>query len=278
MKFPHISHNDEIVPMTEAHVPVDQTEIAYGFGVYETIKIRNKIIYFLPQHIERLMHSAEKIGLLHRFTPQIVEHAVKELSQKIEEPSCNLKVLLYGTPHREKTELFIIPSAPLYPDRKWYREGVSVFSFEHERWMPQAKTLNMLPSYYMYKKAKEQGGYDALLYNKKGNILEGTRTNVYAIKGKKIVSPQKKDVLEGVTMMTLEKVIEKTDYTLEYRDISMESLLEYTSMFLSSTSTKLLPVKAIDGKEYKTISEELKQLIQIYEEALDNCRGDFNLL
>jgi len=124
---------------------------------------------------------------------------------------------------------------------------------------------------------KKQGGYDALYVDHSGNIREGTRTNFYAMKGKKIISPPKQDVLEGVTMMTIEKVIESSDFTIEYRPISKTSLPDFDSVFLSSTSSKILPVASIDSMKFH-ISSDLKQLIQIYNAALNASSGSFQNL
>ncbi len=278
MKFPYISRNGEIIPAAQGVVPLDKTEISYGFGVYETVKVRKQKIYFLPQHIERLLHSAREIHLIHRFSPDSITNAFNDLVRDTLEESYNVKILLYGAPEVDNTELFILPSAPLYPERKWYREGVSLQSFRHERWMPKAKTLNMLPSYFYYKKAKENGCYDALLYDSQGNLREGTRTNVYVIKGKQLISPQKKDVLEGVTMMSLEKIIAKTDYTIEYKDIPIRSLGSFDGMCISSTSSKLLPVKKVDSHEFPVICQGLLDLIELYDEALERSGGDFEQL
>lgn len=278
MKFPSISLNGRIIPSEQGLVPLDKTEIAYGFGVYETIKVRNNVIYFLPQHIERLLHSAKEINLSHVFTITRIKTAIEELVASIETDSCNIKILLYGASEKEKATLCIIPTAPLYPDRKWYRDGVSLMSFQHERWKPQAKTLNMLPSYCMFKEAQQQGCYDALLFDNQHNLREGTRTNVYLIKDRHIYSPQKKDILEGVTLMSLEKVLQSTEYTLTYRDIPFTSIHEYDGMFLTSTSTKIMPVKKIDNKEYPSISDHIKALITIYEDKLEKSQGDFSKL
>ncbi len=278
MKFSYVCRNGKIIPYQEATVSIEHTEVAYGFGVYETIKLRNNILYFLPQHIERLFHSAQQVNLEHTITPLMIEEAIHDLISRTQETSCNIKILLYGGKTADQTELFIIPSAPFYPDRKWYREGISLTSFEHERWMPQAKTLNMLPSYYMFKKAQENGHYDALLYDKNKNIREGTRTNVYVMQGKNIYSPYKKNILVGVTMLTLEKVIKQSSYSIDYVDIPFAKIGEYESMFISSTSTKIMPVRQVDGMKYEIVSQDLKDLISLYDNALEKSQGDFNKL
>ncbi len=278
MKFPYIFRNGDIVPFAEDTVSIDRTEVAYGFGVYETIKLRNNILYFLPQHIDRLFHSAQQINLQHTITPTMIEKGMYDLISQTQETSYNIKILLYGGNSAVQNELFMIPSAPLYPDRKWYRDGISLISFEHERWMPQAKTLNMLPSYYMFKKAQEQGHYDALLYDKNKNVREGTRTNVYVMKGKQIYSPCKKDILAGVTMLTLEKVLKQSSYSIDYIDIPFAKIGEYDSMFISSTSTKIMPVIQVDYMRYNTVSQDLKDLIVLYDSALEKSDGNFDAL
>jgi len=223
------------------------------------------------------MHSAQCINLTHDFTPTVITSWIKEFGEKIAEPSTNIKMLLLGGETPKEAELLLFPLAPFFPKKEWYRDGVTTFSFEYERWMPQSKSLNMLASYYYYNKSKKQGGYDALYVDHSGNIREGTRTNFYAMKGKKIISPPKQDVLEGVTMMTIEKVIESSDFTIEYRPISKTSLPDFDSVFLSSTSSKILPVASIDSMKFH-ISSDLKQLIQIYNAALNASSGSFQNL
>ena len=278
MNFKQISHNGEIKGIEQAVLHIESVEGMYGFGVYETVKVRKNIVYFLPQHIERLLKSARLIDLGHRFSQKQLEDFTTQFIEHLGRVDSNLKLALYGSKSEDTAQLYIIPSAPLFPNRTWYRDGVSLMTYTYERFMPQAKTLNMLASYYIYKKAQQQNNYDALLLDTKGTIREGTRTNVYVMKGKKIYSPPKEDVLEGVTMMSIEKVLAQTEYSIEYREIPFESLSEYDSMFISSTSTKILPVTTIDGKKQYEISPELRALIATYEGALDNCEGKFEKL
>ncbi len=272
------SINGIVQTLEKASLPLSEIESQYNFGVYETIKVRNSLVYFIKQHINRLFHSAEAIGLNHDFSLSQIALYLTEFVEALQEESINVKILLYGRKTHKEARLIILPSSPFYPNRKWYREGVTLISFEYERWMPQAKTLNMLPSYVMYQKAKEQGAYDALLLDRNRHILEGTRTNVFLMKDNIIYSPPKEVILEGVTLMTLAKVIEHSDFTLIYKAISYESIHEYDGMILSSTSSKILPVKQIDQCRFHEISPEIGNLIAIYNTALDTCNGDFERL
>lgn len=278
MNFSYFSKNGEILSIEQAVYPLTSIEFTYGFGVYETIKVRNTFHYFLDQHVNRLFDSADIINLQHQFTEEEIKKYILNFIQSIKEHSYNLKLLLIGTAEEGKADFMILPSTPSYPKRQWYRDGVKVISAQYERWKPQAKTLNMLTSYYLYKEASKQGAYDALLYDKGANILEGTRTNVYVIKDYQIFSPPKNQVLEGVTMMTLEKVIKNSPFTISYQNIPFPAIFDYDGMFLTSTSTKIIPIKKIDGREYETIVQPLKELIQLYDKALDESKGEFGKL
>lgn len=266
------SINGEIKPLPQAQIPADRIETMYGFGVYETLKVRNGILYFVENHINRLLHSATCIDLKHPFTEKQIETDINALLNSLSEKSLNLKMLLMGSAEPEEATLYLFALAPFFPKRVWYREGVSVCSFVYERWMPQAKSLNMLPSYYYYTQARSEGHYDALLVDNKGNIREGTRTNFYVMKGKKIYSAPKEDVLEGVTMMTLERAIQGSSFSVSYKRIPYTSLSAYDAVFLSSTSTKIIPVSSIDGQPIP-ISQDLFELIDLYNKALDRSGG-----
>ncbi|MFA9289269.1 MAG: aminotransferase class IV [Weeksellaceae bacterium] len=262
--------NGKVVSIGEAQISLTDAEFVYGFGVYETVKIRNRIIYFLDHHIERLLDSAQQINLQHTFTTVQMTQFVTDLNQELDEQSYNLKIYLYGG---KAAKLVMLPSAPLYPDRKWYKTGVAVISVQHERWMPQAKTLNMLPSYYYYAQAKAKNAYDTVLIDSEGYLIEGTRTNLYFMQGKTIFIPPMHDVLEGVTLMTILKVAKRNGYTIVEKKVSYDQAREYESMFLSSTSTKIMPIKQLDENITFIISDELKELMKLYEAALELSKG-----
>ena len=269
------SINGTIQPIDKATISLADIESQYNFGVYETIKVRNSVVYFVTQHINRLFHSAQIINLEHQFVSSQIESYIQAFAEELQEESSNLKILLYGGSTKEEAKLIILASAPFYPNRKWYKEGVTMTSFEYERWMPQAKTLNMLPSYYYYKKAKQQTAYDALLIDRQGNMLEGTRTNIYLLKGKTIYSPPKKVILEGVTLMSLEKIIEGSEYTMQFQELPFDSIVNYDGMFLSSTSSKILPVRQVNDFRFEEIAPEITELVKLYDTALTLSNGDF---
>lgn len=272
VEFKYFSHNGELKPTAEAVIPLSSIEYSYGFGVYETIRVANKIPYFLIDHIERLGESARIIGLEHPFSGEHVEKYVLDLIKKNEIETANIKMLLIGASKGENAQLYILCLNPLFPDKKLYREGASFVTYEYERAFPHAKTLNMLQSYLAYRKAKAAGAYDALLVNKEGCIVEGTRTNFFCLQEKTILTPREDEILLGVTRKAVLKVAKDNGYSIQEEDITWGTLQRSDSAFVTSTSSKIIPVRAIDETEMKG-SFALQDLMRLFDDFLDSCGG-----
>jgi len=275
MNFRYFSKNGQILPFVDAKISLENIEYQYGFGVYETLKVRNKILYFVKQHVERLLNSARIIGLEHVFLQKQIENFIENLVRKNDILSCNIKVLLIGGKTPNDSLLYIFSLAPLFPDRKLYTKGATTESVIYERFLPKAKTLNMLPSYLFYTHAKSKGHYDALLIDYKNNILEGTRTNFFSVRGTTLFTPPKQKVLNGVTRQTVIYVAKKNGFEIKEEEIPQKKLLGFDGWFLTNTSSKIIPIIQIDNLKLAQIPLELKELMKLYDEFLDKSKGKF---
>ena len=272
MEFKYFSKNGKILPVEEAVIPFSNIEYQYGFGVYENIRVNDGVPYFLKDHIGRLLESARIIGLEHKFDESFVKKSVAELVKKNGAGTYNIKAFLIGG---TEPMLYILALNPLFPDKKLYKEGASFITCEYERPFPHAKTLNMLQSYLAYKKAKETGAYDALLVNSKGCITEGTRTNFFCIKDRTLISAPEDEILLGVTRKAVLKVAHDKGFTLlEESEVLLSTILDSDGAFVTSTSSKVLPVRSIDGQELKEHSENLRELMEAFDTFLAECKGN----
>lgn len=272
MNFKYFSRNGKILPIEQAVIPISNIEYAYGFGVYENIRVSNGIVYFLKDHIERLIESAKIIGISHSFKTDFIENSVGELVKNTEIKTYNLKILLIGGSKKENSSLNILCLNPLFPDKKLYRDGAKFITHNHERPFPHAKTLNMLQSYIAYKKAKESGAFDVLLVNKKGFVTEGTRSNFFCIKKRIIYTPLEKDILLGVMRKAVLKVTTKNNYKIVETNIKLDDIKSYDGAFVTSSSAKIIPVKSIDSV-ILNYPDALKELMKLLNDFLIKCGG-----
>jgi len=150
----------------------------------------------------------------------------------------------------ESQDLYIMCLAPKFLDKKYYKQGVKVITEIYERFLPQAKTLNMLPSYLIFKRAKEQDAYDVLLLDKENNIVEGTRSNFFVIKNKTIYTTPVEKVLDGVTRRTVIDCAKENGYEVVEEDIKLSELFDYSGAFLTNTSSKIVPIREVGDESF----------------------------
>ncbi len=274
MNFSYFSRNGELLPIEQATVPLADIAYAYGYGVYETIRVKHGVPYFLPDHAERLLASASIIGLEHPFSATFVSDSIRALIQKTEVDTCNLKVMLIGGTTAVDAALYVMGSSPLFPDRKLYRDGAICTIYRCERAFPNAKTLNMLQSYLAYRDAKANGAYDALLINRADNITEGTRTNFFCLQGRTIISSPEDQILFGITRKIMLKVAGESGFQLEERDIPLASLKDYAGAFITSTSTGIMPVRSVGDFTFGQQPAEIAELRKVFNRFMDSCGGE----
>jgi len=272
MEFKYFSQNGKILPIEKAVIPLSNIEYTYGFGVYESIRVSNGVVYFLEDHIQRLLGSAEVISIDHPFDEEFIKNSIFALIKDHQKETFNLKILLIGSPTKEKALLNILCLNPLFPDRKLYRDGAKFITYEYERAFPHAKTLNMLESYIAYSRARKNKAYDALLINHHGYITEGTRTNFFCIKGKTIFTPSESDILLGVMRKAMLQVALSNDYEIVEADIKLDDIKSYDGAFVTSTSSKIVPARSIN-KMIIGYPDSLKELIKLLNIFLENCKG-----
>lgn len=273
MTGPFFSLNGVVTPVAQAVVPWDDLAFAYGFGVYETLKVRHGVLYFAEMHEQRLWQSAKTIGLDHRFQPGDFQRFLRALIEANQTGDANLKALLIGGTTAADARLVILQLAPLFPDRKNYKHGGTAITWLGERVYPQAKTLNMLVSYLAYREARSKEAYDALLVNRHGQVTEGTRTNFFVTDGASLACAPADQVLEGVTQLTVRQVIRDLGIPLEERPLPLVELAQWQGAFLTSTSTKILPLRQIDASPVP-LSPLVDQLRLAYDHWLDAYAKD----
>jgi branched-chain amino acid aminotransferase len=242
----HAIRNGVLIAEADAVLPILQKEVQYGFGVYESLRVINGQVVYLVDHLQRLMNSAKGISLKHQFTTTQITEWIYLLMYEDAIVEATFRILLMGGP----SPLLYITASPIlsYPDL-WYTCGVSVTSYRGERFLPRYKTCSLLMNYIALQEAQEQGAFEALLVDREGRILEGTRSNFFACKGDIIHTAADDFVLEGVTRDKIIRAVAELGYRISWDTPKLEDVLkgQYDELFISSTSMGALPVSSVDG-------------------------------
>ena len=254
----HVIKDGVVIDSRDAVVPVGLREVQYGFCTYESLRVLHGKVVHLDDHLSRLRISCEGIRLAHPFLYTAIAEWVYLLIQTDGIDDATMKILLYGGPHA----MCFVMASPLlsYPDG-FYRDGVGVITYHGERLMPSCKTGNLLLAYMAVEEAKRQGCFEAVLVDRDGEALEGTRSNFYGFRNGVLYTAGDGKVLSGVTRSRVLKAASALGIPVAYRAPKEKDLLagEYDECFISATSMAAMPVgrigrRILSGNHERTLS------------------------
>src|SRR3989339_321264 len=262
--------NGQLIDESEAKISIADKGYFFDFAVYSSLKVVQGKIFFPEYHVERLFESARLIGLEHKFKQDEVGQWLGQLAAADNLKDALLRIVLVGDPDNkggEKLFIFSVGGLTFYPD-KFYEQGVKVITYQGERRVPQSKTKDLLMSFMAYREAKRQDALDAILVDRHGNILEGTRTNFFAIKNKTIFTPPADKILGGIARKIILEVA--TNYfEIKEADITLKGIKDFDEIFISSTSMNVMPVRQIDNIIFETNFEKTRLVGKLFKEFYD---------
>lgn len=254
----HFSRNRQLRKVGEA--------VPHGFGVYETLKLRDGVLFFPEEHSERLLRSAAVIDLPHAMSAQEIVQGLDDLIARNAVTDANIRVVMLGSGDASDVYMYLVN--PVIPPRESFRDGVKVITYEGQRANPQAKTLNADISARAYAQARENGAYDALLVN--GMVFEGTRTNVFFTDDERLYTPPTEMVLDGVTRRHVLHLAAENGVEVVQEPILSRNIPLFSGGFLTSTSSKVMPIAQVDSETFmipnlvRTVQGAYDRFLRVY--------------
>ena len=260
------------VSSDRAVIPVDDLAVLRGFGVFDLVRTYGGRPFFLKEHIERLRHSANEIGLHFPWSTKALLDIVLETLRRNSHKESSIRMVVTGgsspdfmTPQNKPRLLVLISPVPILPEA-WYSEGVKIITRMTERFKPGVKSINYIPATVALEEARKRGAVEALYLDRQDFVLEGTASNVFAFSGEKLITPGR-DILSGITRQVVLNVA-KEQFTVQIRDISRQELLSADEVFITGTSKGMVPVIQVDettignGKPGPLTRQLLKKLAE----------------
>ncbi len=252
--------DNEFVPQSEPY----QEFTFYGTVIYEVIRIIEGKILFLEDHLERFRNSLQKAQLdTFPLSDENIFERVKGLIRTNKLENGNIKFLL-NKDLQENITFYAHEIPHYYPGEKEYQEGIKLILFEAERTNPSIKQLHSNLKERVDDAIKKNEAFEALLVHPNGNITEGSKSNFFIIKNSKVYTAPAEDVLPGVTRKKLLELFRKYSITCIETRTTPVDLHTFEAAFISGTSPKVLPVKAIDQFIYSPNHPLLAQIMNLY--------------
>jgi branched-subunit amino acid aminotransferase/4-amino-4-deoxychorismate lyase len=245
-----VSRNGALIPPADAAISVFNPAIYGAYGVYESMQVRNGVVFEQDAHLARLAHSAEIIGLPLPAGTTVIGRWIAEVlaaNQMADCAECTLRLFVVGPENGGEMCAYLWPQpSPVFPPA-YYTAGADAITFEAQRYLPQSKSLNALASYMARRAASAQGVHEGLLYHD-GRLTEGSNSNLFAVVDGTVLTPPAHEVLSGVTRDLVIMLAAGNGIPLEQTALPLSSISVWQECFITSTSRHIMPVTRIDGQ------------------------------
>ena len=249
--------NDDLIPVSQARVPVNDRGFLYGDGLFETLRADEARVHFLTEHLERLATSARVFRLPFPAIIPWQERLAQVLAANgLSRGPARIKILLtrgvapgLGLPKDCRSTLVIYAEPYTPPSPEAYTAGWPVVVFPEGRstFVGRHKSLNYLFYLAARQFALDHGAQEALILEADGLVSEGAATSLIYLHQGHYYLPASASALPGVTVTVLGRGLAARGQSLETRRTTVAQLQAADGLWLANSLMGLMPVAAVNG-------------------------------
>ncbi len=253
--------NGQLVKRADARVSVFDSVVQGGDAVWEGLRVYKGRIAALGEHLQRLQNSAHTLAFANvpdsdeirqaifktleangmtddthiRLTLTRGEKITSGMNPKLNQSGCSLIVLAEWKP-------------PIYSD-----EGIRVVTSATRRNTPQCLDSkihhnNLLNNIMAAIDANVAGVDSAVMLDVNGFISETNDTNIFMVRGGRLLTPFADACLPGLTRQMVLDIAEAVDIPAAEKDLSLTELYTADEAFTTGTMGELTPILEADGR------------------------------
>jgi len=257
-----ISLNGRILPQDDACVSALDWGVLYGYGLYETMKAVDGVVFRLGRHLARMRNAAEEIKLPVPWGDGEIKSMIDELltANNLSDAYVRLTITRgRGEPALKYTGevnpniIIITRSLPQGIEEKKEKGVTAAVTLKHVRCTGdircRVKTTNYLMNALAKLDAEEQGVDELILLNEKGNVAEFSSANIFlAEDGRLTTPPLDSGILAGITREAVLEVAGDLGIETIEQNITPAELQTADEVFKTGAIQGVIPVVKVDGK------------------------------
>ncbi|MGB6127662.1 MAG: aminotransferase class IV [Psychrilyobacter sp.] len=248
----YIISNNKFISSDEFKLDIEDG-LLYGYGVFETILLKEKKLIYLEEHYNRLIKAVNRLKINMDISFEKLSLYLNLYIQKNSLENSILRVTVLK--NSETFDILVTHRENKYKSLK-YREGfkmeISEFKRNPNSIISGIKSVNYLENIYALREAKAIGSDEVLFLDCKNYISEGATSNIFFIKDGVIHTPTKEcGLLKGIIREKIIEIIDRNKHLeLKQGFFSLKKLLEADEVFLTNSIIGIMPVSKIDHTIY----------------------------
>lgn len=248
--------NGDFISREEASVDIEDRGYQFADGVYEVVNSYRGKPFKMKEHFDRLKASAEALDinydnydLLYSDAEKLVKDSQLDMAKLYIQITRGTEPRSHAYSDGLSANVVMTVSQLVQNPDKYYTEGAKAITVPDERW-PRCyiKSISLLPNILAKKEAKRAGAFEAIQV-RDGFVTEGTSSNLFIVqKGEVITPPATNYILNGITRRVVIAEAKHLGYVVKERSIPLQELYNADEVFLTGTTTEVMPVVEIDGR------------------------------
>ncbi|MSO73195.1 MAG: D-amino-acid transaminase [Rhodospirillaceae bacterium] len=282
----HIAYvNGRYLPQKHAQIHIEDRGHQFADGVYEVICIWHGMPADYAAHVARLNRSLKELAIRPPVSNGALAFIVREVVRRnwLDKGTVYIQINRGVAPRAHafpsaavKPSLIVTARHGAGPAETVARAGVKVISLPDTRWKRcDIKSVGLLPNALAKQAAAEAKAFEALLLTPEGTVTEASVSNAWMVTPERtiVTHPETSSILAGVTRGRVLKIARAAGYAVEERPFTLAEARKAKEVFLTGTTTFVMPVVQIDGQPVAngvpgTVACELRQRYQGYIDSL----------
>jgi branched-chain amino acid aminotransferase len=246
----------------DAKVSVFDRGFLYGDSAFEAMRTYGRKPFRQREHVERLERSCRLLRIELPLALDALEQRIAGAIAASGLPECYLRIMVtrgvgslgLDLSQARRPSVVVYALALNVPDVSLYREGIAVALVSTLRSTDGgpaagAKASNYLASLLALDDARQRGCQEAILLGSRGEVLEGTTTNVFVVRGGELCTPPcTQEILEGITRRTVLELARERALACCERVLLGSELVGADEVFVTSSVRELVPVVRVDDR------------------------------
>jgi branched-subunit amino acid aminotransferase/4-amino-4-deoxychorismate lyase len=246
----------QIVPGESLAIAAADRTFEHGLGLFETLRTWDGAVPLLARHLQRLRRSATELGLPLDPSQLPGPTAISRLRQRngiAHDVDVVVRITLSGGINEREGGRIWIRLAPLpAPPRA---SGANVipapWTLAADDPLARHKTLNYWSKRLAHDQATAAGADEVLFATADGRLWEGSRTNLFLIRGETLITPDLSGpVLPGIMRALVLECAAAAGIATEERSVSRADLAAAAEVFLTNSVRGILPVERAFDQTY----------------------------
>ncbi|CAN5345045.1 branched-chain-amino-acid transaminase [soil metagenome] len=275
--------NGHIMPLESAVTSVADHAHLYGDGVFEGIRIYDRRVFKLDEHLYRLLHGSAFMGYEMTMDFDALKSQVLDVCRQADIDNGYIRLnVTRGTGlgldpkniDRTPNVMIMVSTLALYPPEA-YETGLDVITssirvISADSLDPRLKCIGRYAANIMAKaEGNRMGAGEALMLNHQGQVAECTGDNIFLVHRGELWTPHPSSgILKGITRDTVLKLAEEAGIVTKETFITPYDVFTSEEVFLTGTAAEVIPMVTLDDRKIGNgkPGPMTKKLIEIFRE------------